>query len=287
VQDALRERRELLELNKLEGIEDIAAVPARVIGRSLSNFEETIEIDRGSSSGIKEGMPVVTGAGLVGRVFSVSKSSARVVLLTDRKSRTGVRLSRSGVVGLAFGVAPGEPLRVDRIDVDTVVEKGERVVTAGVPGARFPAGITVGIVKSATVRQGSLQQDVTIDPLAELQRLTFVRVLLWEPPAPPPDVPPTIATIPGLEDPVTTTTPPRESTDSTVADSIDPGSDPIGDPQPVETVEEPEEEPVEIVPGQPVPQPGDLPPVTALEEDVTGDATQPPSASSTTVPGTP
>jgi rod shape-determining protein MreC len=282
VQDAIRERRELLELNKLEGLDDIAGVPARVIGRSLSNFEETIEIDRGSSSGIKEGMPVVTGAGLVGRVFSVSKSSARVVLLTDRKSRTGVRLSRSGVVGLAFGVEPGEPLRVDRIDLDTVVEKGERVVTAGVPGARFPAGITVGIVKSATVRPGSLQQDVTIEPLAELRRLTFVRVLLWVPPAPPPDAPPTIATIPGLQDPSTTTTI-KSTSDSTVPDSIDPGSaDPIGDPQPVETIEEPVEEPVEIVPGEPVPQPGDLPPVTALEEAVTGE-TAPPSASSTTV----
>jgi rod shape-determining protein MreC len=284
VQDALRIQRELLRLNKLEGIDDIKSVPARVIGRSLSNFEETIEIDRGSSSGIKEGMPVVTGAGLVGRVFSVSKASARVVLLTDRKSRTGIRLARSGVVGIAFGVAPGEPLRVDRIDLETVVEKGESVVTAGVPGARFPAGITVGIVKSATVQPGSLQQDITIEPLAELQRLSFVRVLLWEPPAPPPDVPPTIATIPGLEDPATTTT--ITPVDSTLPESIDPATDPIGDPAPVETIEEPVEEPVEIVPGQPVPQPGDLPPVTALEEDVV-DSTQPRVASTTTPPGTP
>ena len=44
----------------------IPAVTAQVISGPLTNFEHTIEIDRGSASGIKVGMPVVTGAGLVG-----------------------------------------------------------------------------------------------------------------------------------------------------------------------------------------------------------------------------
>lgn len=228
VQDALRERRELAKLADLAVVDDLKSVPARVYGASLGNFDDTIEIDRGSSAGIAVGMPVVTGAGLVGRILSVNRGSARVVLLWDASSRTGVRLSRSGDVGVAFGDAPGEPLTVSGIDPDTVIEGGETVVTAGVPGARFPAGIPVGTVRSAVVRPGALEQEVRVDPLAELGSLTFVRVLLWRPPAPPPEIGPSLPTVPVPGDAVASTI---ASSGSAV--SVDPSKDPVGDPTPL------------------------------------------------------
>jgi hypothetical protein len=36
-------------------------------------------------------------------------------------------------------------------------------------------------VKSASSRPGALQQDVKVDPVVDLRRLEFVRVLRWEP----------------------------------------------------------------------------------------------------------
>lgn len=229
--DAIRERREVLSFNKLEVVNDIPSVLARVSGASLSNFENTVEIDRGSNDGIAAGMPVVTGAGLVGRVLSVNRASARIVLMNDADSRTGVRLSRSGVVGVAVGSAPDQPLTITGIEPDAVVEPGDQVVTAGLPGARFPAGIPVGTIRSATIRPGALEQELTLDPLAELGSMTFVRVLLWLPPSPPPDVPPTLATIPADDGGA----PPSTGTavDDTTRPSLDPSNDPLGDPTPV------------------------------------------------------
>src|SRR5213593_1347144 len=55
--------RKLLGLTERLGLSGVAAT---VVGESLSNFEWSVTIDRGSSSGIKPNMPVVTGEGLVG-----------------------------------------------------------------------------------------------------------------------------------------------------------------------------------------------------------------------------
>ena len=62
---------------------NLPEVPAMVIVTSTSNFEPTIEIELGSSSGVAVGMPVISGEGLVGTVTGVSGSTATVLLVTD------------------------------------------------------------------------------------------------------------------------------------------------------------------------------------------------------------
>ena len=74
-----------------------------------------VEIDRGTDAGVDKGMPVVTGAGLVGRVVEASKRRATVLLITDLSSNIGVRLTASGDVGVAKGAGAGNDLPVDRI----------------------------------------------------------------------------------------------------------------------------------------------------------------------------
>ena len=95
----------------------------------------------------------------------------------------GIRLSGSGDVGVARGNGTRQPLPVDLVDVGTKVTGGEVVVTSGLQGSVFPPGIPVGKVRSATVQPGSLQHEVSIDPLVDLARLDFVKVLIWQPKA--------------------------------------------------------------------------------------------------------
>jgi len=179
--DAERERQELLALQKLTFADNVPTVAARVVATSPSNFQLTVEIDRGLPAGIQKGMPVVTGAGLVGKVVAVSQERATVLLLTDPSFNVGIRMSSSGDVGAARGNGTGQPLPVDLIDVGTKVMGGEIVVTSGLQGSVFPPGIPVGKVRSAHVQPGSLQQDVSVDPLVDLTRLDLVKVLIWQP----------------------------------------------------------------------------------------------------------
>lgn len=179
--DAERELEILLNQQDIEFANDIPRVGARVIEAAGSNFQQTVEIAKGSNAGIAEGMPVITGAGLVGRITSVSRNRATVLLLTDRTSSVGVRLASSGEVGVASGEGGGRDMPVELVDPKVEVKRNEMVVTSGLQGSVFPPGIPVGKVREAEAPPGELQQTVTIRPVVDVRRLTFVQVLQWSP----------------------------------------------------------------------------------------------------------
>ncbi len=176
---AERERQALLELMRLDFAATIPNVTARVVAASPSNFQNTVVVDRGSDHKLLAGMPVVTGAGLVGRVLDVSPTRATIQLLTDRSSNVGVRLTGSGEVGVAIGQGTREPLRVDFVTASVKVNEGEAVVTSGLQGSVFPAEIPVGTVRATRTQPGGVQQEISVDPAVDLRRLDFVKVLLW------------------------------------------------------------------------------------------------------------
>ena len=148
---------------------------------SPSNFQLTVEIDHGIPDGLRKGMPVVTGAGLVGRVVEVSQQRATLLLLTDPSFNVGVRLSGSGDVGVARGNGARQPLPVDLVDLGTKIAPREVLVTSGLQGSVFPPGIPVGRVRNAATPPAALQQQITVDPVVDIPRLDYVKVLLWEP----------------------------------------------------------------------------------------------------------
>jgi rod shape-determining protein MreC len=174
------------KLAGLEGITQFTQLPAvtgEVIAGPLTNFEHTIEINRGSGSGIKVGMPVVTGAGLVGRIVEVQNSRSVIKLLTDPDVVVGVRLVSSSETALIHGQGDGRPLVVDAgIQPKIVVAKDEIITTSGEDRATFPGSIPIGKVSKAELSADQLNQVLTVTPYADLGRLTFVKVLLWVPP---------------------------------------------------------------------------------------------------------
>ena len=177
-EEELEEARRLLELD-IAG--DVPRVNARVVSTPVSNFEQTIELDQGADDGVDVDMPVVTGAGLVGRVVGVSGSRSTVQLLTDPASAVGVRLSRSSEVAVASGEGPGAPLSLDFVDAEADVDVLELVVTDGLDGSMFPPDIPVGRVAMAEAAPGELQRRVEVRPVADLAQLRLVSVLrtLW------------------------------------------------------------------------------------------------------------
>lgn len=178
-EDAESELRELLALNGLEWVGDIPQVPARVVGAPVSNFEQTIKLNKGSSDGIAVNDPVVTGDGLVGRVVDVSKQRSVVRLLTDPGSAVGVRTSRASETAIASGEGPGEQLSLGFVEVNADVRRSELVVTSGLEGGSdlYPAGIPVGRIAEVEKVDGALEQRVKVRPLADLDHLRFVKVL--------------------------------------------------------------------------------------------------------------
>lgn len=175
------ELEEALDLLGVDFIGDIPTVAARVVGAPVSNFEQTIELDRGSSHGIDVDMAVIAGDGLVGRVVQVSRSRSMVRLITDPASSVGVRFAGSNEVGIAEGEGADRDLSVGFVEVGVELRRRELAVTSGLNDSIFPAGIPVGRVVDAESNEGELQQHVTLEPLADLDHLRFVRVLQHQP----------------------------------------------------------------------------------------------------------
>jgi rod shape-determining protein MreC len=89
---AILEFQELLTLNRLLGTGSYPTVTAQVQGERASNFQYTVEINRGSTDGIEVGMPVVNGAGLVGKISRVFPNSAIVLLIVDPDFNIGAKV---------------------------------------------------------------------------------------------------------------------------------------------------------------------------------------------------
>ena len=103
----------------------IPEVLGEVISSPSSNFDLTIEIDRGTSNGVGAGMPVVSGAGLVGSVISAGEHTAIVQLLTDPRSEIGVRFG-TGDVAVAVGQGEGDPLQLQDVSETSVTSHAAR-----------------------------------------------------------------------------------------------------------------------------------------------------------------
>lgn len=176
---ARRENARLRANQGLPFIDGIASVPAEVVAASPGNFEDTIAIDRGSRDGIAIGMPVVAGEGVVGRVSGVSRTRATIQLVTDPASGIGVRFVTSNTFAVAQGRSGSDVLRVDFVAPDTPVAKGEMLVTSGLQNAAYPAGLPVASVTSVDRARRNLDQTILAEPMVDLSRLQFVRVLIW------------------------------------------------------------------------------------------------------------
>ncbi len=179
--NAAAENDALRRMQDLPVTADIPRVVAEVISAPLTNFDTTIEINRGSGEGIKVGMAVVTDAGLVGRVVSVLGGRSRVQLITDLDFPVvGSRLVDSGDVGLAEPGTDGNLLIDAGIELDTAVERGEALVTSGTPDSDYPPGIPVGRVLSVGRTADRTERTLVIEPAASLEGLRFVAVLLCD-----------------------------------------------------------------------------------------------------------
>jgi rod shape-determining protein MreC len=172
----------LLELNERLGVTGVAAT---VIGESPSNFEWSITINAGSAEGVKEGLPVVSGEGLVGRVTQVSLHWSTVELIIDPHASVAGRLAASGETGLLAGQRT-RPLTMDLVNPDAKVAPNEQVVTSGYEGGLYPPGILIGYVASVLTNLGSLEKSILVRPAVDFSALEVVEVVIkTNPPASP------------------------------------------------------------------------------------------------------
>jgi rod shape-determining protein MreC len=178
---AVRENRELRALVRMDQrptLKGQGAVTARVSARSPTVWYSTVTVNKGSHDGIREGQPVINGAGLVGRVRRVSGSNAQVLLITDGDSAVSARVTENGASGIVE-TAVGDPndLRLEYLGRNDRPREDHTVVTSGSTSetlpSRFPPGIPIGRITKVDEDEGT----VHVRPFANLRELEFVQIL--------------------------------------------------------------------------------------------------------------
>jgi rod shape-determining protein MreC len=171
----------LTQLN-LPFLGQLPTVKAKVVSGAIANFDDTIEIDRGSDAGIKVDMPVTAGLGLVGTVVEVSPDRSVVRLVTDNSFAVGVSSVPFNAVGVAKGQGANRGLTAE-VSAGQPVLPGNVLVTQGGPNSLFPSGIPVGTVATVTPDAALLTQNLDVDLMVNLNDLAYVSVVIWEPSA--------------------------------------------------------------------------------------------------------
>lgn len=149
-----------------------SAIACRVIGRSPTAWRDSIVLSKGSKEGIWNEAPIVTPAGLVGRVVEVLPSVAKARLITSPDFRIGGLLQRTRLTGVVYGTPDGE-CRMKYIPLDADVKPGDIVETAGLT-AGVPKGILIGRVTEVWKEAGQIYKVAAIDLFADIERLEEV-----------------------------------------------------------------------------------------------------------------
>ncbi len=148
---------------------------SEVIGESIDNFHQTLQINRGSNDGIQRNFAVILKEGVVGRIQTVTWFQSTVQLILDRRSRFPAILQRTRAKGLVYGTGKGLEMR--RIHLRADVKVGDRIVTNGLSGL-FPKGILVATVTVVKYEDHEMFQTAELTPVVDFDKIEGVFVVL-------------------------------------------------------------------------------------------------------------
>lgn len=154
----------------------LGVVSGRIINKSLIQTRNTITLNVGESDSVTANMPVITDAGLVGRIVSVSRNYSIAQILYNKDMRITVKVQRNRIDGI-LGYDGVSNLMVSNIQKSADVNVGDVIVTSEYSNI-YPAGIPVGVV-SETGNLDNLFKKVIITPSVDFSLLEEVFVLKY------------------------------------------------------------------------------------------------------------
>jgi rod shape-determining protein MreC len=172
--EALKSRAQADELHRVKQLcgfreerKDLATLPARVVGRDVSQFFQVVRLtlDVEGAQGVREGQSVITHDGVVGHIERVSGGHADVMLVTDTRSQVHATIPGKGVIGSVHGKGKRNEFEarfvyLDRVDRTVPIRAGDAVLTTG-HDRIFPPGLEIGhIAEGAAIQNGPYHEFV-------------------------------------------------------------------------------------------------------------------------------
>ncbi len=149
-------------------------VAARAVGSDPDAVRRYLTIDRGSSSGLKKGMAVLSNGIFIGILDDVNDYSSRVFLVSDPEFRLRAIGQDSRSQGLIQGQL-GRGLLYDKVAQSETIGIGEYIITAG--SDMVPKGLLIGQVQQINRADNAVFQSAIVHGLVDPSRAELVFVV--------------------------------------------------------------------------------------------------------------
>lgn len=172
-------------LDYADTVEEYERVTAPVIGRSQGIWFNQFTVGAGRNQGVEEDMAVINGAGLVGRVTSVSANTCKVTAIIDSTSDVSVIVERTRDYGFVRGLLEAgggdDTMELYFLPMGNDLVPGDVLVTSGADGV-FPRGLSVGsVLEVSRSSEDAEDLDALVSPTVDFLRLEEVVILTHGP----------------------------------------------------------------------------------------------------------
>lgn len=174
------------ENNRLKNLLDLKeksvnmqTVAAQAVSRDYEKWFKGITINKGKSSGIEAGDPVITSDGILGIVESAGANWARITTIFDSSSAVGARFTRTGDVGVVEGdleLADLGKCKIEYISGTASIINGDILVTSGLGGV-YPSGLMIGKVGEVKVDAMGQIEYAVVEPAVNFDEVYEVLVI--------------------------------------------------------------------------------------------------------------
>ncbi len=164
-------------VNLKEKYNEFQTVPAYVINKDISNYNDTIIINVGSKDGVEINMPVISEKGLVGHIISVTESTAKVETIIDTASTISCVITTSRDMLIARGTLnSSSTLKATYIPTNATILEGDKIETSGLGGI-YPKGIHIGTIKQVVNTKNITDRYAIIETAVNFEKLETVLVI--------------------------------------------------------------------------------------------------------------
>jgi rod shape-determining protein MreC len=155
---------------------------AELLSVDLDPYRQQVLVNKGTSSGVFVGQPVLDADAVMGQVVRTNPLSSTVLLITDARHGLPVQINRNGLRTVAQGTGLVNRLELPHLPRNADVQVGDLLVTSGL-GGHFPPGYPVARVVDVRLEPGKPFATVIAEPTANLDRSREVLLVWTLPPA--------------------------------------------------------------------------------------------------------
>jgi len=157
---------------------------AELVAVDMDPYRQLVLLNKGSSSGIYKGQPVLHANAVMGQVIHVNRFTSSVLMITDASHALPIQVNRNGLRTVAIGTGRINELELPNLPNNADIREGDLLVTSGL-GGRFPSGYPVAVVTSVAREPGEPFARIKAQPSAHLERAREA-LLVWTLNPPPP-----------------------------------------------------------------------------------------------------